>query len=309
MDMLPEGCVAKVLSLTSPKDACRLSLVGNTFRWAADSDAVWENFLPMDYKDIISRAASYVNPHPKSKKQVYFWLSDHPLIIDHGTKSFSLEKRSGKKCYMLAARDLAIIWGDTPRYWKWTSLPDSRFGEVAELMSVCWLEIRGKIKISLLSPNTTYTAFLVYKTAAEAFGFEYKPAEVSVGIKGGETKTKTVYLDPDRGRRLQRQIIPRQRSSLFNRGGVWNRRMHDRNVWAPRFMIEEEEEEGDEGVYPRVRGDGWMEIELGDYLNGDCEEEEEERELEMSLMEVKGGDWKSGLIVQGIEIRPKVADK
>ncbi|GKV39942.1 hypothetical protein SLEP1_g47635 [Rubroshorea leprosula] len=48
-------------------------------------------------------------------------------------KSFSLHKRSGKKCYLLAARDLAITWGDTPRYWSWNSIQDSRFLSLSEL--------------------------------------------------------------------------------------------------------------------------------------------------------------------------------
>jgi len=41
-------------------------------------------------------------------------------------QSFQLERKSGKKCYMLAARSLAIVWGDDERYWNWISLPDSR---------------------------------------------------------------------------------------------------------------------------------------------------------------------------------------
>ena len=36
-------------------------------------------------------------------------------FVDIG-QSFWLEKKSGKKGYMLAARELAIIWGDTPEY-------------------------------------------------------------------------------------------------------------------------------------------------------------------------------------------------
>ena len=41
-------------------------------------------------------------------------------------QSFSLEKSTGKKCYSIAARDLHITWGDSPRYWAWHSTPDSR---------------------------------------------------------------------------------------------------------------------------------------------------------------------------------------
>ncbi|XP_028102455.1 putative F-box protein PP2-B12 [Camellia sinensis] len=255
IDLLPEGCIANVLSLTSPGDACRLSLVASLLRSAAESDGVWETFLPSDYMDIMGS----VDPTPSSpwsKKQLYLWLSDNSLIIDNGTKSFSLEKWSGKKCYMLAARDLSIVWGDTPQYWKWTSLSESRFSEVAELVSVCWLEIHGKIKTSMLSPNTTYAAYLVFKSTEEAYGFEYQPAEVTVGITGGESETQTVYLDPDTGHRQQFQIIPRP-------GGVFNR-IRTRML-RPFASISRQSD----SRYPKARGDGWMEIQLGEYFNED----------------------------------------
>ncbi|CAL5363103.1 unnamed protein product [Camellia sinensis] len=288
IDLLPEGCIANVLSLTSPGDACRLSLVASLFRSAAESDGVWETFLPSDYVDIIGRAVDPTPSSPWSKKQLYLWLSDNSLIIDNGTKSFSLEKWSGKKCYMLAARDLSIVWGDTPQYWKWTSLSESRFSEVAELVSVCWLEIHGKIKTSMLSPNTTYAAYLVFKSTEEAYGFEYQPAEVTVGITGGESETQTVYLDPDTGHGQQFQIIPRP-------GGMFNR-IRTRML-RPFASISRQSD----SRYPKARGDGWMEIQLGEYFNKDGED----GELEMSLREVRGGNWKSGLIVHGIDIRPK----
>ena len=38
-----------------------------------------------------------------------------------------LDRGSGAKCYMLLARGLHISWGDTPCYWRWMDLPDSRF--------------------------------------------------------------------------------------------------------------------------------------------------------------------------------------
>ncbi|XP_062145332.1 putative F-box protein PP2-B12 [Alnus glutinosa] len=51
----------------------------------------------------------------------------------------------------------------------------------------------------------------------------------------------------------------------------------------------------------KERGYGWLEIKLGEFFNGG----EDDGEVEMSVLEVKGGNWKGGLIVQGIEIRPK----
>lgn len=86
---LPEGCIATALSLTTPNDACRLSLVSTTFRSAAESDAVWERFLPPDYRDIILRLiddGDLFLAKFRSKKELYFHLCDNPIIIDGGIK-------------------------------------------------------------------------------------------------------------------------------------------------------------------------------------------------------------------------------
>ncbi|CAK9165159.1 unnamed protein product [Ilex paraguariensis] len=361
--VLPEGCIANALSLMSPRDVCRLSLVASIFRSAAESDAVWERFLPSDYEVIVARSVDRSALTFESKKELYLHLCDHPVIIEGGTKklstlrvaikgfhawatraagalrskklrgrerkraierlcsewvgdglkkskliyersngikplevavavtgrqSFSLQKWSGKRCYMLAPRHLSIVWGNTPRYWRWTSLPESRFSEVAELIVVCWLEIRGKINTSMLYPNTTYAAYLVFKLTAGAHGFEYQPVEVSVGINGGGGETRTVYLDPDGGRRQIYEIIPR-RIGLFN---------HQLASLLRQLGTVPRE---NRGQYSKLRGDGWMEIELGQYVNNGGQD----GELEMSLMEVKGGNAKGGLIIQGLEIRPK----
>ncbi|GLT87620.1 hypothetical protein SLE2022_056960 [Rubroshorea leprosula] len=113
---LPVDCFAAIISLTSPLDAYRLSLVSPFFNSIASSDAVWVKFLPADYQNLVPASHSV-----SSLKDLYLSLSDHPVLIENGNKSFSLHKRSGKKCYMLAARDLAITWGDT-RYWRWNSI-------------------------------------------------------------------------------------------------------------------------------------------------------------------------------------------
>ncbi|KAB1219764.1 hypothetical protein CJ030_MR3G005773 [Morella rubra] len=267
-DELPEGCIANVLSFTTPRDACRSSSVSTTFRSAAESDSVWDRFLPPECWSLMSRSVDSSSLRFSSKKELYLLLCDRPLLIDGGKKSFSLERESGRKCYMLSSKDLVIIWVGTPRYWKWTSLPESRFPEVPELIGVCWLEIRGKINTSMLSPGTRYTACLVFKVTAASYGFEYQPVEVAVGLVGGMSHKRTVYLDAERVRIMELQ--------------------------AP------EPSENEDAQYPTERGDGWFEIELGEFFTGG-----EDGELEMSVLEIKGGNWKSGLIVEGIEIRPK----
>ncbi|XP_045809077.1 putative F-box protein PP2-B12 [Trifolium pratense] len=260
---LPEGCIADILSRTTPLDACRFSLISKTFRSAADSDAVWNRFLPSDSNfidSIISQSPSLANI--PTKKALYLALSDRPIIIDSGKKSFQLDRKSGKKCYMLAARSLSIVWGDTDQYWTWIPLPDSRFPEVAQLCDVCWLEIHGMINTTLLSPNTQYAAYAVFKMI-EPWGFQNRPVELSVSVEGGHSSTTNVCLDP-----------------------IVEGTPHPRVVGLQS---------------PSVRTDGWLEIEMGEFFNSGIENEE----VHMNFMEIKGGNWKRGLFLEGIEVRPK----
>ncbi|XP_034916303.1 putative F-box protein PP2-B12 [Populus alba] len=288
LNVLPEGCIANVLAFTGPRDACRLSIVSSLFKSAEESDVVWERFLPRDYQSIIFTSDSYVLLSSlSSKKELYLRLCEKPIIIDDGKKSFSLVKKSGKKCYMLSARDLMIVWGDTPTYWRWNSDSSSRFGEVAELIGVCWLEIRGKINATMLSPATMYAAYLVFKPKEGAYGLDYQPVEVGVGLVGSENGKRNMYLDSQRGR-AHRYHLVRRRTGLHNRSRIVG-------------MQEPVPASENNGQHPKERGDGWLEIELGEFF---CKEGED-GELEMSVQEVKSGDWKGGLTVEGIEIRPK----
>ncbi|XP_009379693.3 F-box protein PP2-B10-like [Pyrus x bretschneideri] len=261
LQALPEGCIANVVSLTTPPDACRFSAVSRSFMSAAKSDAVWDKFLPHDIPSIL--------PHFSSKKELYLTLCENPVLLDDGKMMFFLDKWSGKKCYMISARDLMIAWGGNPDYWGWNSVGDSRFEEVAELRFVWWLEIRGKIETRILSPSTVYQAYLVFKLSAMADGFDHDdPLDVKVGLLGEEEagNKRTVFLDQEEVER-RRQKTPVGTS---------------------------------ETQYPKKRTDGWLEVEMGEFF---CPGEEDGAIIEMTCMEVKR--IKRGLIVQGIEVRPK----
>ncbi|GLT87697.1 hypothetical protein SLE2022_057630 [Rubroshorea leprosula] len=180
---LPADCLAAIISLTSPLDACRWSVVSPFFNAIVSSDAVWVNFLPSDYQNLVPASRS-----TSSLKDLYLSLCDHPVLIEDGKKAFSLHKRSGKKCYMLAARDLAIIWGDNPHYWSWNSI------KIPELLSVCWFEIVGRISTWKLSSMTHYKAYLVFKLAAGFYGFTNEHVEATVRLSGTEGLQRTVFL-------------------------------------------------------------------------------------------------------------------
>ncbi|WZZ01967.1 hypothetical protein YC2023_074295 [Brassica napus] len=304
LDTLPEDCISMVVSHTSPRDACVVASVSKTVKSAAESDLVWDKFLPPEYSSLVPpRSLDF-----SSKKEIYMSLADDSVLIDDGKKvetfiesdsgkcSFWLEKASGKKCYMLSAMDLKITWSDCPAYWKWKKDPESKFEKVAKLRHVCWFEIRGKISCGMLSKGTHYSVYAVLKIGRSGSrGLDDTPMEALVGFVGEEAASKTFVLLEPKG--------------TYPRGGYSSGSFREVSTGCSWIEIPveevEEERETDRSVEePKERGDGWSEVKLGNFYNGDGGCDDDGNEIEFSIMGTEQEDWKSGLIFQGIEIRP-----
>ncbi|XP_065853766.1 F-box protein PP2-B1-like [Euphorbia lathyris] len=199
------------------------------------------------------------------------------------------------------SRDLIIEWNDTVRYWEWSNAKHkSRFAEVAGLINVYWLEIRGKIKATMLSPETHYTAYLVYRLVAASHGLDIHPVEVNVGISGaaeGDSSKRSLYLDARRKRRQRNQLV---------RSVSLSRHRHLMAIQLPAPATENNNDNDDcndhhNRIRPKERQDGWLEIELGDYFN----RQDEVGDFEISILETNADHLKNGLLIQGIDIRPK----
>ncbi|PKA53391.1 F-box protein [Apostasia shenzhenica] len=178
---LPRDCLSLVLALTSPRDSCRSAAVSTAFLSAAASDAVWERFLPPDLVAILSRAVD--PPSFTSRRELYFHLCHHPILIDGGRKvvslfflffifrtttgphsshrksvsissqSFWLERKTGAKCYEVGARDLSISWSNDPRYWGWHLVPESTSRA---------LHSTSKLYSNTIHTNVNYTTSKLY---------------------------------------------------------------------------------------------------------------------------------------------------
>ncbi|CAK9154652.1 unnamed protein product [Ilex paraguariensis] len=151
--LLPEDCISAIISLTSPRDACRASAISSAFKLAANSDIVWEKFLPYDYPEIISRSVSPVVY--STKKELYFRLCNSPILLD-GSK-------------------LVLV-----------------------LIAVPVVDIGTKMQTHMLSPNTTYAAYLVFKLPENKEAYEVT-AKSSVRFlaeiqDGAEASNNRVYL-------------------------------------------------------------------------------------------------------------------
>ncbi|WJZ87490.1 hypothetical protein VitviT2T_006864 [Vitis vinifera] len=249
---LPEECMSHILSLTSPRDAARSAVLSSEFRSAANSDVVWGSFLPSGFEEIISKLESPLVF--SSKKDLYLHFCNGPFLLKDNTKSFWLDKATGKKCYMLGGRELSISLENVTSYWRWMPQPSSRVPAVAKLMIDCSLKIKGKMKSRMLSPSTTYVGYLLFKVAS--------PEEVCVrwGWNAG----------------------------LGGYGGDF-RRVH----------TSEQQQQYEEEV-PHMRKDGWLELEMGSFFN----DKNEDDELEMEMRNFHIRTPKSGLILEGVELRP-----
>lgn len=130
------------------------------------------------------------------------------------------------------------------------------------------MEIRGNIDSKMLSQHTTYSAYIVYTLAISYSGLRSLKSSVSLGgiIRSkGHVCLVDGYGYSDHWR-LMREYLP------------------------------------EDTHFPRDRNGGWMmEAELGEFRTGG---EGDDGEVSISLMETTF-TLKCGLVVLGIEIRPK----
>ncbi|CAN1219746.1 F-box protein PP2-B13 [Linum perenne] len=140
-------------------------------------------------------------------------------------------------------------------YWAW---------KVAMLRTMSWLEIEGKIRAKMLTPNTKYGAYLLIQITDRSYGLDSMPSVVSKKNSQVEMMERLMYG-------------------------------HRTEVSKSRVAVD------GEGRLPVEREDGWLEVEIGEFFSGESDEE-----VRMCLKEVKGYHLKGGLVVEGIEVRPKL---
>lgn len=148
----------------------------------------------------------------------------------------------------------------------------------------------------MLSPEMTYVVNLVIKFTESAYGLDDPPVDVSVefvGGRGNTSGTRTVYLNPEFSKSPEcnksdcAQYVPHHTR-------VGQRRYS--HILRPSLSRVSQYA----CMFPTQREDGWLEVELGEFYNDGDDEV-----VVMTLKEIMTGQWKSGLIVEGIELRPK----
>ncbi|XP_011626594.1 uncharacterized protein LOC105421323 [Amborella trichopoda] len=158
---------------------------------------------PHKYEAILAEADSQI--HPKTIDELWTLLYSG-VFLSTRKKRYWVDEKSRGNCFILFARDLKIVWGEDGRYWRWIRLAETSHSkiEIAELLNVCWFEVRGKIDASWFSPGIDYIVAFIVKLGEEAFGWEAQDVTLSLTCANKMEKTHTQNLEEkERGKWME----------------------------------------------------------------------------------------------------------
>lgn len=251
IERLPDDLLVHVISLTSPPDACRATAVSRAFHAAADSNTVWSSFLPRHLPRFAKNELS--RTPPSTKKGLFRRLSEEPALLPGKYMRMQLDKATGAKRLTISGSALQIISYLTSPERQYFDLVGSDFHynkRGKRFLQAAWVirsEIRAKVHGKMLSENTTYVAYLVFRirnVETKKVFLPFKKASVRYGVAGSESMREVCLQD---------------------------------------YLVE--------------MGDGWMELELGEFHN-----EEGDGEASISLFLTQDSPSTQ---MWGIELRSK----
>ncbi|KAK9049937.1 hypothetical protein SSX86_031094 [Deinandra increscens subsp. villosa] len=228
----------------------------------SNSDANWEINMPADYEDIMKWSTNSL--HWTTKKEAYSVIRKGFLINDDGKKWFFLDE-NGKKCHMISAKG----GGDFGEFDRMLPFPDSRFGEALVLAISRRYEINCKTQSQLVSSETTYAGYLVYKLPKHQSGYE-----APMQVRKGQDESYVYLKHPDtpfiRPKTHKKPHNPLNRPKLKG--------------------------------FPQQRIDGWMEVQICDFRTTTTTTDV----MPIHIFLTSSNPMMSlfGLIIEGIEFRP-----
>ncbi|XP_076909265.1 putative F-box protein PP2-B12 [Bidens hawaiensis] len=232
-----------------------------------------------DYEDMIKRSKDSVQW--KTKKDLFSILCKG-FQFSYGEEWFYLNKY-GKKCLMLPAR--AVLEEDK---WTWNSEPETRFEEVA----CCNFDMFGiycKFSSKMLSPQTAYAAFLVYKLPHDHESVDQPPP---VQVVDKDSDSKEVY----------NVFLRTPRTPVIS----WN----EKEIKTFNPLNKPRSIKG----LPKQRSDGWMEVQVHEFQTRATikmvqKKAQAHESVKMISTRLKFSSYDmslKGVIVQGLEFRPAV---
>ncbi|ESQ43315.1 hypothetical protein EUTSA_v10014258mg [Eutrema salsugineum] len=221
LEDVPENCITAMFMYMEPPEICLLARVNRSFHRASRSDTVWEHKLPRNYKFLIRRILQGQQEDGEiekliiRKKEIYAKLC-RPNLFDAGTKEAWLDTRSGKVCLAISPMAMKITGFDDRRYWEHISSDESRFGSIAYLRQIWWLEAVGNISFEF-APGKYSLLFKIQlgkplrkcgrKTCNldQVHGWDIKPIRFQLSTSDGQCDTSERHLD-ESGRWLYHHV-------------------------------------------------------------------------------------------------------
>jgi len=155
------------------------------------------------------------------------------IYLAEKTKKYWVDAE-GRNCFKLFPKGLNICWSEDPTYWTWEHFKDaSDEFDVALLKMVSWLEIRGNLKYSYLTPNVLYQVVFEAKLEEQADGWD-EPVNFMLSRlpDGAVLQNRTERLEK-KGELLQLMVgeVTAQRDDMeamlqicmFEYGGHWKK--------------------------------------------------------------------------------------
>ncbi|GKB26365.1 F-box protein-like protein, partial [Tanacetum coccineum] len=173
--------------------------------------------LPTDYDEIIKRSSQFVQD--SSKEELYHLLINW-ILIDDDEKLFSVSKGNGKKCHMLPAK-AALYDSSNVKLFALRDSVHSRFHKEVELLSPPQFRIQCKIESRLLSSDTKYKCYLVFKISEKCRGLHY-PVRVRDQRHRKNKVVGILYLrSPSQYNLHDTFRVPEQREDGWMEVNVW----------------------------------------------------------------------------------------
>ncbi|KAH6812983.1 hypothetical protein C2S51_022001 [Perilla frutescens var. frutescens] len=176
------------------------SSTSSTFSSISQFDRHHHDSQALDYSDFTLDHADWKTmlPAPPDKPE---------LVWRSASLRFFLDPTTGNNCFLLGVARLIMSWGDGFNdCWETKFHPKSRFSEVAELIDSPKFYIEGNVKTKMLSPETSYDAYLVFGVSDR---YEKLHSAVSIirscndhesGYGHHEEQARIVQFQPGNGR-------------------------------------------------------------------------------------------------------------
>ncbi|KAL4018757.1 hypothetical protein IC575_022377 [Cucumis melo] len=210
LEDIPENCISIVFMYLDPPEICNLASLNHAFRSSSSADFVWESKLPSNYIFLLHRVLQLQQLTAHPKKEIFATLT-RPSLFDHATKEFWLDKKSGENFISISSKALKITGIDDRRYWNYIPTDESRYGSVAYLKQIWWVEIGGELEFEL--PKGKYSVYFRVQLGksskkfgrrfidvGEVHGWELKPVRFELSVsnnnnKNGQKVSSEFYLN------------------------------------------------------------------------------------------------------------------